>query len=130
MALWPKDRHFIRPVTAQRGTMTSVTSRLCRATTRASAARPRRRRIAVTSLTLLLGAAGLGASGDAARADPVVAPNRAATGPAPLTTEQEQAAWPGSEFRECGSGCPVMLVMPAGKFIMGAPDSDPDREAS
>jgi len=110
--------------------MTSVTSRLCRATTRASSARPRRRGIAVTSLTLVLGAAALGSSGDAARADPAVAPNRAATGPAALTTEQEQAAGPGSEFRECASGCPTMIVVPAGKFTMGAPESDPDREAS
>jgi len=49
-----------------------------------------------------------------------------------LTVEQEKAraAEPGSNFKECASGCPVMIVIPAGKFTMGSPDNEPDREAS
>jgi formylglycine-generating enzyme required for sulfatase activity len=49
-----------------------------------------------------------------------------------LTVEQEkiQAAKPGSEFKECANGCPVMIVLPAGKFIMGSPENEPDRHAS
>jgi formylglycine-generating enzyme required for sulfatase activity len=49
-----------------------------------------------------------------------------------LTVEQEKelAAEAGSAFKECASGCPVMIVIPAGKFTMGSPDNEPDREAS
>jgi formylglycine-generating enzyme required for sulfatase activity len=49
-----------------------------------------------------------------------------------LSVEQEKAgaAEPGSEFKECASGCPVMIVIPAGKFTMGSPENEPDREAS
>jgi hypothetical protein len=45
---------------------------------------------------------------------------RTAIGPAALTVEQERAwaAKPGSCFKECAA-CPVMIVIPAGKFIMG-----------
>ena len=52
-------------------------------------------------------------------------------GPALLSVEQEKAkaAKPGSDFRECANGCPVMIVVPAGKFIMGSPESEPDRKA-
>src|SRR5262245_34683604 len=49
-----------------------------------------------------------------------------------LTVEQEkgQAANPGSDFKECANGCPVMIVIPPGKFIMGSPENEPDRNAS
>jgi formylglycine-generating enzyme required for sulfatase activity len=52
--------------------------------------------------------------------------------PTVLTVDQEKAmaAKPGSDFKECTSGCPVMIVIPAGKFIMGSPENEPDREAS
>jgi formylglycine-generating enzyme required for sulfatase activity len=33
----------------------------------------------------------------------------------------------GSDFKECEKGCPVMVVVPAGKFVMGSPENDPDR---
>ena len=33
----------------------------------------------------------------------------------------------GSDFKECAKGCPVMVVVPAGKFVMGSPENDPDR---
>ena len=49
-----------------------------------------------------------------------------------LTVEQEkaQAANPGSDFKECANGCPVMIVIPSGKFIMGSPENEPGRNAS
>src|SRR5215470_4644590 len=49
-----------------------------------------------------------------------------------LTLEQEKvhAAKPGSDFKECANGCPVMIVIPGGKFIMGSPENEPDRSAS
>jgi formylglycine-generating enzyme required for sulfatase activity len=40
------------------------------------------------------------------------------------------AAAPGTSFQDCGKGtndCPVMLVVPAGQFMMGSPDSEPGR---
>jgi formylglycine-generating enzyme required for sulfatase activity len=57
---------------------------------------------------------------------------RMAMEPALLSVEQEkaQAAKPGSDFKECAKGCPGMIVIPAGKFIMGAPKNESDRNAS
>ena len=57
---------------------------------------------------------------------------RMAMDPTVLTVEQEkaQAAKPGSGFKECANGCPVMIVIPAGKFIMGSLESESDRDAS
>src|SRR5262249_9162293 len=46
---------------------------------------------------------------------------RVVIGPSVLTAEQEKAAKPGSDFKECANGCPTMIVVPAGKFRMGAP---------
>jgi formylglycine-generating enzyme required for sulfatase activity len=42
-------------------------------------------------------------------------------GPSVLTAEQEKekAAKPGSDFKECATGCPAMVVVPAGRFMMG-----------
>jgi formylglycine-generating enzyme required for sulfatase activity len=52
-----------------------------------------------------------------------------AMGPSVLTVEQEKekAAKPRSEFKECATGCPTMVVVPAGKFMMGSPESEKDR---
>ena len=49
-----------------------------------------------------------------------------------LTVEQEkaQASKRGSDFKECANGCPEMIVIPAGKFIMGSPENELDRNAS
>lgn len=35
------------------------------------------------------------------------------------------AARPGAAFRDCAA-CPALVVVPAGRFTMGAPDGDPD----
>jgi hypothetical protein len=43
--------------------------------------------------------------------------------------EASKAAKPGSVFKECATGCPVMIVIPPGKFMMGSPQNEPDREA-
>ena len=49
-----------------------------------------------------------------------------------LTAEREKvnAAKPGSDFMECENGCPVMIVIPAGRFMMGSPKNEPDRRQS
>jgi formylglycine-generating enzyme required for sulfatase activity len=43
------------------------------------------------------------------------------------TQENELAAKPGSDFKECANGCPTMIVVPAGKFTMGSPEIEKDR---
>ena len=55
--------------------------------------------------------------------------SRAAMEPTVLTVGQEkvQAAKPGSDFKECANGCPTMIVVPAGKFTMGSPESEKNR---
>jgi hypothetical protein len=49
-----------------------------------------------------------------------------------LTAGQEKvkAAKPSSDFKECENGCPVMIVIPAGRFMMGSPENEPDRRRS
>jgi formylglycine-generating enzyme required for sulfatase activity len=47
-------------------------------------------------------------------------PSRAAV---PLTDVEERALKPGHAFREC-EGCPEMVVVPAGSFIMGSSPSE------
>ena len=37
----------------------------------------------------------------------------------PLSAAAEPALKPGQEFRECEEGCPAMIVVPAGQFMMG-----------
>jgi formylglycine-generating enzyme required for sulfatase activity len=44
-----------------------------------------------------------------------------------LTAEAERALKPGATFRECDSACPEMIVVPAGSFRMGSPDSEAGR---
>jgi formylglycine-generating enzyme required for sulfatase activity len=57
---------------------------------------------------------------------------RMVMGPSVLSVEQEtdKAARPGSDFTECTSGCPTMVVVPAGKFTMGSPSTERDRSSS
>ncbi|MBO0734442.1 MAG: formylglycine-generating enzyme family protein [Methylocapsa sp.] len=35
-----------------------------------------------------------------------------------------------SAFTDCAEGCPLMIIVPAGKFLMGSPESDSEREAA
>lgn len=46
----------------------------------------------------------------------------------PLTPAEEQALKAGDEFREC-KDCPLMIVIPAGSFMMGSPETEPDRDS-
>jgi formylglycine-generating enzyme required for sulfatase activity len=47
-------------------------------------------------------------------------------GPSVLTAAAEQALKLKDSFRECAKGCPEMIVIPAGEFMMGSPDTDKD----
>jgi formylglycine-generating enzyme required for sulfatase activity len=52
------------------------------------------------------------------------APSRpSSSGLTPLSLEREQALKPGDSFNECVT-CPEMIVVPAGSFTMGSPDSE------
>jgi formylglycine-generating enzyme required for sulfatase activity len=50
--------------------------------------------------------------------------------PRVLTAEAEQALKPKDSFRECANDCPEMVVVPAGKFIMGSSPEEKDRDDS
>jgi formylglycine-generating enzyme required for sulfatase activity len=50
----------------------------------------------------------------------------APTSVAPLAAAQESALKPRDTFQECRH-CPVMMVVPAGSFMMGSPAGEPDR---
>jgi Sulfatase-modifying factor enzyme 1 len=80
---------------------------------------------AAASLIVLLCFSGPGLIRKEAIAQDVMGQHRwrVATGSIVLTVEEEKAkaVTPGSDFKECSNGCPVMIVVPAGKFIMGAP---------
>jgi formylglycine-generating enzyme required for sulfatase activity len=54
---------------------------------------------------------------------------RTVMGPSVLDVVQEndKASKPGSKFTECASGCPVMVAVPAGSFMMGSPPNERDR---
>ena len=45
-----------------------------------------------------------------------------------LTAEAERALKSKDIFRECAKDCPEMVVVPAGKFMMGSPPRDESRE--
>jgi formylglycine-generating enzyme required for sulfatase activity len=49
--------------------------------------------------------------------------------PAPVTPAQERALKPRDTFQEC-SNCPVMMVVPAGSFMMGSPAGEPGRSGN
>ncbi len=93
-----------------------------------------RGRVLVAGLIVLPCLAGLAFIDPGAIAQEVVEQYRwrMAMDPTVLTVEQEKAkaAKPGSDFKECANGCPVMIVIPAGKFIMGSPENELDRNAS
>ncbi len=59
--------------------------------------------------------------------DPDVAVTNAAA--APLTATQERALKPKDTFREC-ENCPEMVVVPAGRFAMGSPAGEKERNSN
>jgi formylglycine-generating enzyme required for sulfatase activity len=44
-----------------------------------------------------------------------------------LSPDAERALKPGDTFRECAKGCPEMVVVPAGDFMMGLPTNEEGR---
>src|SRR5262249_12149416 len=44
-----------------------------------------------------------------------------------LTPAKESALKPGDAFQECSKDCPEMVVVPAGKFMMGSPINEKGR---
>src|SRR5262249_32363510 len=99
----------------------------CRLAERASLARVWRGRGLGAGLTVLLGLAGLEGVDRGAIAQQVVGQD-----PTVLTVKREtaKAAKPCSGCKECAHGWRVMIVIPAGKFIMGSPESESNRDAS
>jgi formylglycine-generating enzyme required for sulfatase activity len=106
----------------------------CRAAEQKTLTRARRKKVLVAGLVALPGLSSAGLVYREAIAQEGMGQYlwRIATGPTMLTVEQEKAkaAKPGSDFKECANGCPVMIVVPAGNFIMGSPENESDREAS
>lgn len=49
---------------------------------------------------------------------------------ATLTAAGHGNAKPGAEFRDCTIGCPAMIIVPAGKFMMGSPGIEAGRDGS
>jgi formylglycine-generating enzyme required for sulfatase activity/CRP-like cAMP-binding protein len=47
-----------------------------------------------------------------------------------LSLAAERALRPGETFRECAEGCPEMVVVPAGDFMMGSPTDEESRTNS
>jgi formylglycine-generating enzyme required for sulfatase activity len=45
-----------------------------------------------------------------------------------LSATAERALKPGDTFRECAKGCPEMVVIPAGQFMMGSPSTETGRD--
>ncbi len=42
-----------------------------------------------------------------------------------LSVNSERALKPGDAFTECAANCPEMVVVPAGRFVMGSPTNEP-----
>jgi formylglycine-generating enzyme required for sulfatase activity len=70
-----------------------------------------------TYFAVILCLSGLSFSGRQAIAQEVTGPD------CTIEPENAKAAKPGSEFKDC-SGCPVMIVVTAGKFTMGSPENE------
>jgi formylglycine-generating enzyme required for sulfatase activity len=73
----------------------------------------------------------LGAHTSAATAETTAETAAQGLSPAVLTAAQEKGAAEsaGSVFKECAVACPLMVVIPPGKFAMGSPGDEADRTA-
>ena len=71
--------------------------------------------------------AGAGGTTRPAQVKLLPAPGADAEEPRSLPAEPEPRP-PGSRFRDCAE-CPAMVVVPAGSFLMGSPQTEPGREA-
>jgi formylglycine-generating enzyme required for sulfatase activity len=76
-------------------------------------------------LTAVVAVCAIGAWFALSPAPTPVAPARQAAN-APLAAAQERALKPRDTFQECRN-CPVMMVVPAGRFMMGSPAGEPGR---
>jgi len=96
----------------------------CEAAERAARARARRGKAFAGTLVLLLVAAGAGWWQQAWLQEQYTW--RMVMAPKVLTPAEEKdvAAHPGQTFRECANGCPEMVVIPAGEFQMGSPETE------
>jgi hypothetical protein len=107
---------------------------LWQAAKRAASGRAIHKTVLVAGLVVLHSLFGLGIIRRAAIAQEVMGQYRwrIAAGSTVLAADSENAmaTKPGSDFKECANGCPVMIVVPAGKFVMGLPWSKSDPDAS
>lgn len=102
----------------------------CQGDERAGQARSRRGKALVAGLAGLLALAGVGLWKYDVLKDQYHW--RMVMKPTVLTAEieRQKANKPGSDFRECAVGCPTMIVMPAGQFTMGSPETEKNRSQS
>jgi formylglycine-generating enzyme required for sulfatase activity len=78
--------------------------------------RPSKRAFAIGGALVVMGAVGIWL---------VIRPP---TDGVPLSPERERALKPKDAFKECAT-CPEMIVVPAGSFTMGSPESEPGRSS-
>ena len=91
----------------------------------ADASRARMTRAGTALLYVLSSLLWLGGHTNAATAE-TTAERQCACG-AHWAQEKAAAKAAGSEFKECAVACPLMVVIPPGKFAMGSPDDEVDR---
>ena len=86
-----------------------------------AAAAPRSRKVGIASVVAAAAIVGLTAWWALRRGDMTSAGRPAATVPNPVARKA------GEVFSDCSKNCPSMVVIPAGKFLMGSPPDEPGR---